>query len=197
MTEKTAKKTVNLATALSKAQGVMSGAKKGAKNPFFKSSYASLSSVFDAIRAPFAENGLSITQTMDVLESEKQILCTRLLHVSGEYIDSKMLLPVEANPQKLGSLISYYRRYSLMAICGIPAEDDDGNAASSMSAPTPKYINQKQISELEALINGNTRVRKLALDNCAQNMASITVDRFDGAVKWIKDELNKDGADHE
>jgi hypothetical protein len=182
----------NLATALCKAQGVMSGAKKSAKNPFFKSNYADLASVFDAIREPFSKNGLSISQTMDVLENGTQILCTRLLHVSGEFIDSKMLLPAEVNPQKLGSTITYLRRYSLMAICGIPAEDDDGNAASGKPAPAPKYIDCNQLSELETLINGNARVRKLVLDNCKQNMASITVDRFSGAVKWIKDELAKD-----
>ena len=121
----------NLAMALSKAQGVMGGAKKSSTNPFFKSSYADLSSVFDAIREPFSEFGLSVTQTIDVLDNGKQILCTRLMHVGGEFIDSKMLLPIELNPQKLGSLITYYRRYSLMAICGIAAEDDDGNQAVS------------------------------------------------------------------
>jgi hypothetical protein len=171
----------NLATALCKAQSVMSGAKKDKQNPFFRSRYADLASVFDAIRAPFASNGLSITQTMDVLADGQQVLCTRLMHVSGEFIDSKMLLPKDPNPQKLGSAITYMRRYSLMAIAGIPAEDDDGNQASGNPLPKLDYISSKQVADLERLINGNDKVRAQVLANCNNNMSSITKDRYPGA----------------
>ena len=173
----------NLATALCKAQGIMAGAKKDKKNPFFKSTYADLSSVFDAIREPFSNNGLSVTQTLDILENGKPVLCTRLMHISGESISSRMLLPEEPNPQKLGSLLTYYRRYSLMAIAGIPAEDDDGNAASR-NAPT--FINKDQISILETLINGNVNVRDRVLENCNGDFGTITTERFPGALQWIK-----------
>ena len=183
-----------IATALSKAQAMMSGAKKDKDNPFFKSSYSSLSSIFEAIREPFAVNGLSVTQTMEVLPTGLQMLCTRLLHNSGEYIDSKMLLPTESNPQKLGSLITYLRRYSLMAIAGIASEDDDGNSASGNNAPRPKYISLDQVKNLEETINGNSRVRNMVLENCNGNMSTITVDRYDGALNWIKSELAKDKA---
>ena len=81
----------NLATALCKAQGVMGGAKKTSNNPFFKSKYSDLASVFDTLRIPFASNGLSIVQLMDVLDSGVTVLITRLMHVSGESIDSKMI----------------------------------------------------------------------------------------------------------
>lgn len=138
----------NLATALSKAQGVITGAKKDKKNPFFKSQYADLESVFEAIRQPFADNGLSVTQTMDVVDGGRMVLCTRLMHASGQFIDSKMLLPQEANPQKLGALLTYYRRYMLMAIAGIPAADDDGNKASGKVEPVSNLINAKQVVEL-------------------------------------------------
>lgn len=183
----------NLATSLAKAQGIMSGAKKSAKNPFFKSAYADLSSVFDAIREPFSKNGLSVTQTMDVLPDGKQVLCTRLLHSSGEFVDSRMLLPTEQNPQKLGSLITYYRRYSLMAIAGIPAEDDDGNVASGKSRPQPDYITSAQVGGLERLINGHDEVRKKFMLACNGNMGSLTVDRYPGAVGWIKELIEKEG----
>jgi hypothetical protein len=176
----------NLATALCKAQGIMTGAKKDKKNPFFKSTYADLASVFDAIRDPFTSNGLSVTQTMDVLESGRTVLCTRLMHSGGEYIDSKMLLPDDPNPQKLGSAITYYRRYSLMAIAGLPPEDDDGNAASGKAAQAVKYINSNQVAHLESLINGHTEIRKLFLENCNGDMNTVTIDRYPGAVQWIK-----------
>lgn len=177
----------NLATALSKAQGIMQGAKKDKKNPFFKSNYADLSSVFDAIREPFARNGLAVTQTMDILPDGKQILITKLLHTSGEFLDSKMILPVDPNPQKVGSCLTYYRRYALMAIAGLPAEDDDGNQAAGKPAPVAEYITNAQVAALEKLINGHASVRKAVLDNCKQNMSSITVDRYPGAVEWVKD----------
>jgi hypothetical protein len=176
-----------IATALNKAQGVISGAKKDKKNDFFKSNFADLSSVFEAIRVPFAENGLSVTQTMDVIEGGKQILCTKLMHISGEFIESKMLLPSDPNPQKLGSAITYFRRYSLMAIAGIPASDDDANSASNKPSPQVSFITPKQVADLERLINGHTEIRKKVLSNCNQKMESITVDRYPGAVQWIND----------
>jgi len=182
----------NIATALSKAQGVMQGAKKDKKNPFFHSSYSTLASVFDAIRDPFSSNGLSVSQMIDVKDDGKQILRTQILHSSGEFLESRMWLPIELNPQKMGSAITYARRYSLMAIAGIPSEDDDGNQASGKPAPVSSYISQQDVSNLESLINGNARVRKLVLANCNQNLSSITVDRLSGAIKWIKHEIAKD-----
>ena len=159
----------NISAALSKAQAVMAGAKKSTRNDFFKTSYANLSSVFEAIREPFAENGLSVSQTMDVLDNGRQVLRTRLFHVSGEFLDSRMLLPEENNPQKLGSLISYYRRYALMAIAGVPAEDDDGNSASTKLATNQvrHAISKEQIIELNELCHGDEKLIGNILKNCA------------------------------
>lgn len=173
----------NLASALSKAQSVMAGAKKDKKNPFYKSSYADLASVFDAIREPFAANGLAVSQTMDVREDGRTVLRTRLMHASGEYLEGAMMLPDDPNPQKMGSAITYYRRYSLMAIAGIPAEDDDGNAAST---PSPKRISADQVAAMEELINGNDGVREQVMKHCHGDMSTITVDRYPGAMRWIK-----------
>jgi len=181
---KTEKSIKNIATALSKAQVVMRGAKKDSKNLFFKSSYSSLASVFEAIREPFTSNGLAVSQLMDVRDDGRTVIITKLMHVSGESIESKMLLPEIIDPQKLGSAISYYRRYSLMAIAAIPSEDDDGNEAAK--APKPSYISSRQVAHLEELINGNVEIRKKVLANCGNNLSSITVDRYPGAIKWIE-----------
>lgn len=132
-----------IAEALSKAQATMSGAKKHSKNPYFNSKYSDLASVFEAIREPLTSNGLAVSQSIDVVDG-KQVIRTMLLHVSGEYLESTMFLPVESNPQKLGSAITYYRRYSLMAICGLPAEDDDGNAASQQAF---KEASEQEVEE--------------------------------------------------
>lgn len=116
-----------LAKALVEVQKIVGNAEKDAKNPFFKSNYATLKSVLEATRQPLADNGLAITQTM--LEDK---LVTVLMHTSGQWIRSILNLnPIKANdPQSMGSAITYARRYALAAIVNITQEDDDGNAGS-------------------------------------------------------------------
>lgn len=123
-----------LATALSKAQNQMSGAVKDSKNPFFKSSYADLSSVVAAIKESFAANGLSYSQ-FPIMEDSKVGVETILMHESGEWMSDKLVLPMtKQDPQAAGSAITYARRYALQAIAGIPSEDDDGNQAVRSSS---------------------------------------------------------------
>jgi len=122
---------IELSKALSTFQGKITGVKKDSVNPFFKSKYASLDTIWDTIRKPLSDNGLSVCQTLDN-ESGINMLDTTLMHTSGEWISGSMILnPVKDDPQGLGSAISYGRRYSLSAILGIVAdEDDDGNVAT-------------------------------------------------------------------
>jgi len=118
-----------IATALCKFQGEVGKIKKGETNPFFKSKYASLADILDVIRQPLVENGLSFVQ---LPEAEHQ-LTTLLMHTSGEWIRSTYsMTPAKNDPQGLGSVITYQRRYALGAVLGLNIdEDDDGNAASS------------------------------------------------------------------
>ena len=137
----------NLAMALNKAQAEMGGAAKDANNPFFKSKYADLGSVIRAIKEPFASNGLSYSQ-FPISEADTVGVDTILMHSSGEWIESRLLLPmVKADPQKAGSAITYARRYALQAIAGIPSEDDDGNAASQGNKTAA--VKKKQMSYAE------------------------------------------------
>lgn len=101
---------------------------KDAKNPFFKSSYASLSGILDAIGAPLANAGLSIVQ----FPEGETGLTTRLLHTSGEWMEATYnMKPVKETPQDRGSAITYQRRYAIGAILSLNIdEDDDGNKAS-------------------------------------------------------------------
>ena len=115
-----------LATALAKAQGMMKAAVKDSTNPYFKQNYASLAAVWDAIREPLTKNELSVSQIINTLEDGFIKLETILMHSSGEYLISTMILkPAEITAQAYGSVISYMRRYSLSAIVGGYAEDDD------------------------------------------------------------------------
>ncbi len=119
----------DLAEALCKAQAEMGGAVKDSANPFFKSSYADLTSVIKAIKQPFSNNGLSYTQFP--ISGEKAVgVATRLMHTSGQWIEEECLLPiVKQDPQASGSAITYARRYALQSIAGIPTADDDAESA--------------------------------------------------------------------
>lgn len=128
----------HIAAALNKAQAEMSGAKKGANNPFFKSKYADMNSVVDAVRIPFCNNGLSYSQ-FPIMQDNKVGVETILMHESGEWMSDILVLPmVKQDPQAAGSAITYAKRYALQSIAGIPSEDDDGNAASNQKAPAKK-----------------------------------------------------------
>ena len=121
-----------LAAALAKAQGQMKGAVKDSANPFFKSKYADLASVVEAIRSAFAANGLSYVQSVEPSDKDEVRVKTTILHSSGEWIGCGVLaLPVsKADAQGYGSALTYARRYSLSAAVGVAPEDDDGNAAT-------------------------------------------------------------------
>jgi len=127
---------VELATALAKAQGEIESAKKDSTNPHFKSKYADLASVWDAIRGPLSKNGLSVVQMPTAYGSEVSVT-TLLLHASGQWIKSTltMLVGDKATPQAVGSAITYAKRYALTSMTGVaPDDDDDGNAASGSAS---------------------------------------------------------------
>lgn len=103
--------------------------KKDASNPFFKSTYASLSNILDTIDTPLAESGLSFSQ----FPTDENGLTTILMHgESGEWIEScYQMRPVKDDPQGRGSAITYQRRYALAAVLGLNIdEDDDANHAT-------------------------------------------------------------------
>lgn len=127
-----------LATALAKAQAKMEAADKVGVNTFYKNSrYATLPTVWDACRKALTDNGLSVVQRMDTSENG-MVLESILLHASGQWIASTYPInPVKNDPQGLGSAISYARRYALMALVGVVADDateDDGNSASGLTS---------------------------------------------------------------
>lgn len=123
-----------LAKALAKAQAEMKNPAFDSTNPHFKSKFASLVSVREAVLPVLNKHGLTLSQFPKT--SEGRAGCVNvLMHVSGEWIEEECLLPLDKNnAQGAGSAITYARRYSVQAIGGVVADqDDDGNAAS---APT-------------------------------------------------------------
>ena len=131
-----------LAAALALAQGeIAQGPLKSSSNPFFKSTYADLASVVEAIRIPLSKNGLAYVQRMLPSAGESVQVETVLMHASGEWISGTVALPVsKKDAQGVGSAITYARRYGLSAIVGVAPEDDDGNAAAQ-AAPESQREN--------------------------------------------------------
>jgi len=121
--------------ALVKAQKGFGPALKSSQNPHFKSRYADLSACVEAVVEALNNNGIALTQHTHHAEGGVCVE-TILIHESGEDLSfGKLFVPSSKNDaQGYGSALTYARRYSLMAACGLAPEDDDGNAASS-SAP--------------------------------------------------------------
>lgn len=134
------------AKAMAIFQGEVENAKKTADNPFFKSKYADLAEIWDTIRQPLTKNGLAITQIPSA-DGPKVKITTLVTHLSGQWIEGELdLTATKADPQAIGSAITYGRRYALAAFCGIAQEDDDGNKASQPGKPieqsnTPEPVN--------------------------------------------------------
>jgi len=129
--------TPELNAALCKAQSEMGPARKGKVNPAFRSNYADLASVIEAVQ-PLHDNGLAYLQLVDTAGPVVTVR-TILRHVSGQVLDCGPMTAraKDESAQAIGSALTYLRRYSLMTACGIASADDDGNNAGRPSAPPP------------------------------------------------------------
>ena len=133
----------NLTLALSIVQGKMSHAVKDSANPFFKSKYADLESVWDACRGLLSANGLAIMQFPGLYsELDKSMSLTTVIgHKSGEWISQEMSVPVtKVDAQGAGSALTYMRRYALAAVVGVVQADDDGNTVSGNTIVNTKPV---------------------------------------------------------
>ncbi len=163
-----------LATALAKAQGQITGALKDSANPFFKSKYADLAACWDACRRQLSENGLSVIQTTRVTESGV-VVVTTLAHSSGQWVRGE--LPVKAKddgPQAQGSGITYARRYALAAIVGLAQIDDDAEAAQGRVTPPEAKVDTRKVNEYA------DRIKKAVDKDDPQLLAEIQAEVRDG-----------------
>jgi hypothetical protein len=133
-----------IATALLKAQSEMSNPKKGATNPFFKSKYADLNSIREAVIPILNANGVSVLQPIIHIDG-KNFVKTILLHESGENLESltEIIYNKINDAQAQGSGISYARRYSLQSFVCVGADDDDGQKAVQPKPQATKEIMEK------------------------------------------------------
>ena len=154
----------NISTALVKAQKAFAPALKDSNNPFFKTKYADLSTCVKAVIDALNDNGIALIQKCHNCPDGVMVETT-FIHESGEMIDCGILhVPSAKNdPQGYGSALTYARRYSLMAACGIAPEDDDGNLASK-GRPAP-VANPLNFAKTDASV----------LENKAKNIVESSV----------------------
>lgn len=149
----------SLVAALAVAQGKITGALKDSANPFFKSKYADLASVWDACRSALSENGLAVIQQAEA-DAEGVLVTTTLAHSSGQWTRSTLrLIPKDGSPQGVGSAITYGRRYALAAAVGVAQVDDDGNAASGRDASNQSASNHSSWSGADTRKANETATR--------------------------------------
>ena len=128
-----------IAAALVKAQRAFAPALKSSTNPHFKSKYADLAACVEAVIDALNDNGIALIQKQHPNETGVSVE-TVFVHESGETLSAGILSVPAAkhDPQGYGSALTYARRYSLMAACGIAPEDDDGNASSKRPEARPE-----------------------------------------------------------
>jgi hypothetical protein len=150
-----------VAAALVKAQKEFGPALKSSSNPHFKSRYADLAACVEAVVDALNNNGIALTQRVSPSENGV-IVETVFIHESGEVINCGQLhVPAtKHDAQGYGSALTYARRYSLMAACGIAPEDDDGNAASKR--PTAPAVPLPDITDHLAAIDATANSDELA-----------------------------------
>lgn len=158
-----------IAAALAKAQGEMQNAPLNKINPHFRSKYADLASIRDAVIPALSKHGIAAVSMTEYADN-RLILRTRLVHESGQYFEATYPLPID-KPQIMGSAITYAKRYTLAALCNIAADEDDdanvaneaGNAKAGKPAQEPPveqqfmdwkafgYVKTRAAEELRAL----------------------------------------------
>jgi hypothetical protein len=200
-----------LATALSKVQGQLTFAKKDNANPFFKSKYADLASVWDSCRTLLSDNGLAVIQfpsgyatnvVDDKTKEHLMSLTTILTHSSGEWISQDMTVPVtKADAQGAGSALTYMRRYALAAVVGVYQDDDDGNAASKpvkfAEKPTLVAISipmhPAQLGQIEKLIaETETDASKILTYYKKTTLDQLNTEEADQVISSLQKKLIKE-----
>jgi len=174
-----------LTLALSKVQSQLRPAKENSKNPFFKSSYADLGSVWDSVRRLLAENELAIIQ----MPVDVGGVTTILSHSSGEYLASTCYIPAKEDAHGVGSAISYARRYALASFVGvITGDDDDGNMA--VKGSSPKSTANSKTTTKPKLTDAQYKGMMKAIE---EGKGSVVEQKMGGYIltKTQEDKLNK------
>jgi hypothetical protein len=160
-----------IASALVKAQKAFGPALKTSTNPHFRSRYAALDACIEAVIDGLNGAGIALIQRTSE-DTTGVTVETVFVHESGQMLEcGKFHVPsMKLDPQAFCSALTYARRYSLMAACGIAPEDDDGNAATRRTA-TPDITDHLAAIEASASSDEMTKAYKDAYDACQGNQS--------------------------
>jgi hypothetical protein len=185
--------TAKLDAALAKAQGEISTAIKDSPNPAFKTKYADLSAVMEAIRPSLARNAISVTQWPVHSTDDRVHMVTRIAH-DGEWMRATFSMPVQKkDAHGYGSIVTYLRRYCIASCFGVISDvDDDGNAASGRaSAEPPAPINADQFRTLKDLIEKTgTDESKLLGYVKGDSLETLTTVQFQAAEAALRKKMS-------
>lgn len=179
----------NIAGALIQFHLKVGNIKKDANNPFFKSTYASLSNIQDTIQMPMVESGLTYSQ----FPIGEDGLVTILMHAeSGEFLMGEYTMkPVKNDPQSRGSAITYQKRYALCAVLGLNVEDDDDGNGASGKKPNKDEPPQQPPAELPWLNEGSKEF-KGAVEKMKAGTSSIpALKKFFRISKEVEQKLTE------
>lgn len=187
---KTSDSIIKIAPALLSAQQAIGFAAKDSKNPAFKSSYANLESVIEAIKAPLNDAGIMFMQTFAEGSPGFLSLTTRLLHTSGEWIEDTLTMPLtKHDAQGFGSAATYARRYALAAVTGLYQADDDGTAAcrpAPKPSPEPTLSPDQIIAITDAANDAGMTIAAICKAGKVNGLEDIHAASFGGLKKWIE-----------
>ena len=124
----------NICKKLYKVQKEIGGISKDSTNPFYNSKYFDINSLIKQVTPILEKHNLLLLQP---IEDGKQY--SRIIDLDGGMVESSLALPINLDAQKIGSAITYYRRYTLQSLLALQAEDDDGNSASSNKPKVNNY----------------------------------------------------------
>jgi len=182
-----------LYSSLVQALAEMANPKKIANNPFFKSKYATLEDTLAIASNTLAKYDLAVMQ-LNVSRETDSVLVTRIIHKSGAFLEDggvPLKLKDQNDAQKLGSAITYARRYGLQAMLGMCGEDDDGNTAVS-PAPAPKAKGESFQSKMEGArtVDGLTYLwddNQHKINSVSIEKQKILKQQFDKKKKELED----------
>jgi len=174
-----------IASALVKAQKAFGPALKTATNPHFKSRYADLAACVEAVISGLNDNGIALIQR-NYLDDAGVTVETVFVHESGEMLEcGKLHVPAaKHDPQGYGSALTYARRYSLMAACGIAPEDDDGNAGSKGASKVSESTISALMADIEVCKTHDqlkeaffTAIKTVGNDQTARDRITVAKDK--------------------
>jgi len=158
-----------IVAALARAQATMENAPMNKTNPHFKSRYADLASIRDTVVPALAAEGIAVVQAIDVRGYGPAVVTKLLMGEEEITSECPVVVGETYKPQEFGSALTYARRYSLAAIVGIAAEeDDDGNAAqggAQNGVAKPRTVDTEPDDPLSALKKEAARIKK-AINGC-------------------------------